>query len=79
MAKQGNEATTYVLDDAELKSLIDREARERLGMSGDEFLQAYFEETLPDLPAATELAMMVKLSEDTIRSTVPSGIRGVSE
>ena len=75
MAKHAKGVTTYVLDNAEIREILDREAPQRLGMTGEQFIDAYFGGTLPDLPAATELAMLVKLSEDTIRSTIPTEIR----
>ena len=41
---------------------IDREARESLGMSFDEFLQAYHEGELPDTLAVNELVTLLRFA-----------------
>ena len=71
----GKAVKTYVFTADEIRGLIDREAPERLGMSGSKFIEAYFNDSLPDSPAALELAMLVKLDENSIRSSVSSGVR----
>ncbi len=49
------------LTKAELRQMIDTEARTRLKMSGDEFIKRFNEGTLPDTPAARDIAMLLKL------------------
>ena len=41
---------------------VDREARESLGMSFDEFLQSYREGDLPDTLAANELVSLLRFA-----------------
>ena len=48
----GKAVKTYVFTADEIRGLIDREAPERLGMSGSKFIEAYFNDSLPDSPAA---------------------------
>jgi hypothetical protein len=43
----------------ELRNAFDRKARERLDMSGEEFLRRLDEGTLPDSPAVDEIAILV--------------------
>ena len=66
---------TYRLDVDDIRAIIDREAS-RLEMTGEQFIRAYFDGTLShDHPAAIELSMLMKLSEDAIRRTVSSSLR----
>lgn len=47
----------------EIVEEIDREARERLGMTGfEEFLTAYVEGTLPDTLAVNELVILLRVA-----------------
>lgn len=55
--KNGN----VTLTKAELRQMIDAETRVRLKMTGDEFIQRFNEGTLPDTPAARDIAMLLKL------------------
>lgn len=50
------------LSDEELDALIDREARTRLGISGEEFKRKYARNDLPDTPAVRDIAMLLKLA-----------------
>ncbi len=45
----------------ELRLMIDTEARKRLKMTGAEFIKCFHEGTLPDTPAARDVAMLLKL------------------
>ena len=45
----------------ELRLMIDTEARKRLKMTGAEFIKRFNEGTLPDTPAARDVAMLLKL------------------
>ncbi len=49
------------LTKTELRQMIDTEARMRLKMTGDEFIRRFNEGTLPDTPAARDIAMLLKL------------------
>ena len=49
------------LTKAELRQMIDTEARMRLKMTGDEFIKRFNEGTLPDTPAVRDVAMLLKL------------------
>lgn len=44
---------------SELRESFERKARERLDMSGEEFIRRLDEGTLPDTPAVDELAILV--------------------
>jgi len=54
--------TRVQLSQQELDQLIDREARKRLGMSGQEFKRKYAQRELPDVPAVRDIAMLLKLA-----------------
>ena len=54
--------TRVQLSQQELDQLIDREARKRLGMSGQEFKTKYARRELPDVPAVRDIAMLLKLA-----------------
>ncbi|MCH7484813.1 MAG: hypothetical protein IIA90_06660 [Chloroflexi bacterium] len=49
------------LTKAELRQMIDTEARMRLEMTGDEFIKRFNEGTLHDTPAVRDVAMLLKL------------------
>jgi hypothetical protein len=54
---------TVTLSQRELTELIDREARIRLKMSGEEFMRLYKAGKLPDKLAARDIAMLAKLAQ----------------
>ena len=54
--------TRVQLSQEELDQLIDREARKRLGISGQEFKRKYARRELPDVPAVRDIAMLLKLA-----------------
>jgi ribosome-binding protein aMBF1 (putative translation factor) len=54
---------------AELWAEIDREARRRLGLSGEEFARLYHQKALPDTLAAVELAIVLSTIDDVIIRT----------
>jgi hypothetical protein len=54
--------TRVQLTQQELDQLIDREARKRLGISGQEFKRKYARRELPDVPAVRDIAMLLKLA-----------------
>jgi len=49
------------LTEEELRQLVDREARRRLNMSGEVFVQRYRDGTLPPGPGVSEIGMLLKL------------------
>ncbi len=51
----------YQLSPGDVKSLIDAEARQRLGMSGTEFISRLKVGTLPDSVAKRDIEMLVRL------------------
>ncbi len=51
------------ISDEELREQIEREAKSRLGMSFEEFVEAYQEGTLPDTPAVNELVILLRFVE----------------
>lgn len=55
------------ISDEELREQIAREAKEYLGMSYEEFVEAYRQGTLPDELAANELAMLLRFVEYSSR------------
>ncbi|MBI2856970.1 MAG: hypothetical protein HYX95_01500 [Chloroflexi bacterium] len=55
------------LSRAELADLIDREARARLNMSGEELVKRYNAGALSDSPVAHEIAMLVPLAKASDR------------
>lgn len=50
---------TTSLSRSELRAVFEKNTRERLEMSGDEFLKRLDEGTLPDDPAVDEIAILV--------------------
>jgi len=50
------------LSQTELDSLIDSEARKRMGMSGAEFSRRYLNKDLPETTAVRDIAMLPKLA-----------------
>ena len=50
-----------------MREQIAREAKEYLGMSYEEFVEAYRQGTLPDELAANELAMLLRFVEYSSR------------
>lgn len=65
------------LTEQELADLIDREARDRLNMTGIEFTERYLQGTLEDSPAVRDIAMLVQLGKDTDRPPISQRLRGV--
>ena len=45
----------------ELREEIDREARARLGISGDTFIHKWMRKDLPDTEAASDIGILVRL------------------
>jgi len=54
-------STRYRLTQEELLVLIDKEARHRLKMSGEEFMRGLKDGTLPETVAKRDLEMIVRL------------------
>jgi hypothetical protein len=50
------------LSETELDSLIDSEARKRMGISGAEFKRRYRNKDLPNTTAVRDIAMLLKLA-----------------
>jgi len=55
------------ISDEELREQIAQEAKDRLGMTYDEFLKAYHEGDLPDTPAVNELVILLDFVEYSSR------------
>jgi len=49
------------LSEEDLKSLIDREAKKRLHMSGEAFVASYKKGELPNTAAVSEIGMLLRL------------------
>ncbi len=65
MAETNNTQTTDGVEEVtreEIVAEIDREAKERLGMSFDEFYAEYREGKLPDTLAVNELAILLRFA-----------------
>ena len=63
----------------ELADLIDREAKQRLNMSGIDFVKQYLDGSLPDSLPARDIGMLVRLAKETNGQSVDSGLRGFSK
>lgn len=62
VTKPNDTATDIVIMSAdELREAIDVEARERLGMSGDVFIEKWSHKELPDSEAAADIGILVRL------------------
>ena len=57
-------AKTLKLSADELNELIDRTARKRLKISGDEFMKLYQERNLEDSPAVRDILMLVRFGKE---------------
>ncbi len=58
--EQTHEAIYVELSADDLLQEIDREARRRLGMSGEEFAEKYHRGELPDTAVTTELGILLR-------------------
>lgn len=54
--------------EGEVREEVDRRARQRLGISGDEFARGYREGSLPDTPAVNEIGILLSLVDDELAS-----------
>lgn len=61
----GDDDDTIVLNRADVLEMIDREARARMGISGDEFLRRLREDDLPDTLPAQDIRILARLLDST--------------
>lgn len=64
IATNNNGVTRYRLTREELLELIDKEARQRMHLSGKEFIKQLKKNALPETVAKRDIAMLVALLED---------------
>ena len=67
------------LSHRQLEELIDREATERLDMSGAQFVKQYRAGTIEDSPAVRDVGMLVRLAKEAGDIKVPGEVRRLSE
>jgi len=58
-----------VMSADEIRTAIDEEARARMGISGDLFIDRWLQQTLPDSAAAWEIGMLVRLLDLDVDDT----------
>ena len=60
-ARAGEDDGIVILSEDEIKAAIDEEARARLGISGELFIERWLRKDLPDTAATWEIGMLVRL------------------
>ena len=67
------------LTNEELEELIDREARQRLDMSGLEFIEAYIKGSLADSYAVRDIGLLVRLAKENNGTSAHTKLRRSSQ